>query len=153
MPRMGSRGANLQKGEVVTLKASSAVTATAGTNGTAVYLAGERRRYIFLLTLTAAATDVDDTLDVYIDWSLDNSTYYNGGHFTQILGTGADSQKFYMVFDPSNPGTAVIDATSDAAAGAVRPALFGAYVRARWVVVNPGAGAASFTFSVIGYAL
>lgn len=152
MPLKGSRGPDLLQGETITLKASSVIGATAGTNGTAVYIGGERRRYIFILAVTAAATDVDDTLDTYVDWSIDGTTYYNGGHFTQCLGNGG-AKSYYMVFDPSAPGTAVVDATSDAANSTVRPSLFGAYVRARWIVVDPGAGAASFTFSVIGYAL
>ena len=147
-----TRGANLQQGEVLTLKASSAVTATAGTNGTAVFVGGERTRYIFVLAVTAAATDVDDTLDVYIDWSINGTTYYNGGHYTQVLGNGG-VKSFYMVFDPTTPGAADVAIAADQAAGAVLPSLFGPYVRTRYVVVNPGAGAASFTFSVIGYAL
>lgn len=153
MSHFSERGVNLDQGELITLKASGAVTETAGTNGTSVYIGGERRRYIFLLNVTAAATEVGDTLDVYVDWSFDNSTYINGGHFTQVLGNGG-VKKYYMVFDPSAPGTSVIDATSDAASAAVRPALFGPYVRTRYVVVEANANAnSSFTFSVTGYAL
>jgi hypothetical protein len=147
-----ARGANLKQGEVLTLKASSVVTATAGTNGTAVYVGGERTRYIFILAVTAAATEVDDTLNVFIDWSIDGTTYYNGGHFTPVLGNGG-VKSFYMVFDPTTPGTADIAVTTDAANSTVRPSLFGAYVRARWVEVDAGGVASSFTFSVIGYAL
>ncbi len=146
------RGVNLEQGESIILLASAARGATAGTNGAGQYIGGERRRYIFILSVSAAATDVTDTLDVYVDWSLDDSTYFNGGHFTQCLGNGG-VKKYYMVFDPSAPGTSVIDMTSDAASGAVRPALFGPYVRTRWIIVDPGAGAASFTFAVTGYAL
>lgn len=153
MPNIGSRGKNLYQGEAITLKASGAVTETAGTNGTAVYIGGERGRYLFLLNVTAAATEAGDTLDAYIDWSLDNSVWINGGHFTQCVGNGG-AKKYYMIFDPSSPGTSVIDATSDAANSAVRPALFGAYVRTRYVVVEANANAnSSFTFSVTGYAL
>ena len=151
MPNIGSRGTDLLQGETVTLAASAARGATAGTNGTEVFLAGERKRFIFILDVTAAATDVDDTLDVYIDWSLDNVTYYNGSHFTQVLGNGG-AKAFYHVFDASNPGTAGIAVSTDAAVNTVRPSLFGPYVRLRWVIVDPGGAAASFTFSVIGYA-
>jgi hypothetical protein len=147
-----ARGADLKQGEVLTLKASSIVTATAGTNGTAVYVGGERTRYIFILAVTAAATEVDDTLNVFIDWSIDGTTYYNGGHFTPVLGNGG-VKSFYMVFDPTTPGAADIAVTTDAANSTVRPSLFGAYVRARWVEVDAGGVASSFTFSVIGYAL
>jgi len=145
------RGANLTQGEIIALAESAARGATAGTNGTPIYIAGERKRYIFILAVTAAASEVTDTLDVFVDWSIDGITYYNGGHFTQAVGTGG-AKAYYMIFDPTAPGTAVIDATADVAAGAVRPALFGAYARARWVIVDAGGVAASFTFSVIGYA-
>lgn len=145
------RGVELLQGEGVTLLSSAARGATAGTNGTAVALQGERRRFVFLLDVTAAATDVTDTLDVYIDAQV-GSTFVNAIHFTQCTGTGG-AKKYFAVLDASNPGTSVIDVTSDAAAGAVRPALFGDQFRARWVIVDPGAGAASFTFSVTGYAL
>ena len=152
MAIISERGKNIQQGEVVTLKASGAVGATAGTNGTAVAILGERQRYIFILDVTATATDGTDTLDVYVDWSIDDVTYYNGGHYTQVLGT-TGAVKSFMVFDASNPGTATIAVTTDAAVSTVRPSLFGAYVRTRYVVVDPGAGVASFTFSVIGYAI
>lgn len=152
MPVIGNRGVNLEAGEAITLHASAAAGATAGTNDTAVYIGGERVVYQFILDVTAAATDVTDTLDVYIDWSFDNSKWLNGGHFTQVLGNGG-AKSFYMSFGPSATDTTVTDATSDAAAGAVRPGMFGAYVRTRYVIVDPGAGAASFTFSVKGYAL
>lgn len=151
-PLKGPRGKELLQGEALTLKASSAIGATAGTNGTGVFIGGERRRYIFLLTVSAAATDVTDTLDVYIDWSLDDSTYYNGGHFTQCTGTGG-AKTYYAVFDATTGTTAGVDVTTDQAANTFKPTLFGPYVRARWVVVDPGAGAASFTFAVTGYAL
>jgi len=151
MPRIGNRGKDLDQGETFTLAASAARTATAVTNGTAIYFGGERQRFIVFLDVTAAATDIDDTLDVYIDFSLDNVTFYNGGHYTQVLGNGG-VKSFYMVFDPSAPGTAGIAVTSDAAVNTVRPALIGPYIRARWVIVNPGGGAASFTFSVLGFA-
>lgn len=146
-----SRGADLQQGETITLRASAVTAATAGTNGTAVFIGGERTKYIFLLDVTAAATDAGDLLDVYVDWSIDGTTYINGGHFTQCLGTGG-AKKYYMVFDSANPGTAVIDATSDAANSTVRPSVFGAYVRARWVMVDADADG-NFTWSCVGYAI
>ena len=142
MPNIGSRGTDLLQGETVTLLASSVITATAGTNGTAVYLAGERKRLIIILDVTAAATEVDDTLDVYIDFSLDDVTYYNGGHFTQVLGNGG-AVSFYMVFDPSAGVATDVDVTADQAASTVVPSLFGPYVRARWVEVDAGGGASS----------
>ena len=101
------RGVNLEQGETITLIASGARTATAGTNGTAVAILGERERYIFILAVTAAATDVDDTLDVYVDWSIDNVTYYNGGHLPRYLVT-VELKAEYMVFDATTPGTSAM---------------------------------------------
>lgn len=148
----GLRGVELIQGETFSLAASAARTATAGTNGTAVYFGGERRRLIVLLDVTNCDTDANDTLDVYLDWSFDDVTYYNGAHFTQKVGTDA-AFKEYAVFDTTTPGTSTIDVTSDAAVSTVRPQVFGAYLRARWVIVNPGGSAASFTFSVTGWAV
>jgi hypothetical protein len=146
----GPRGVELLQGETITLAASAA--RTAGANGTAVYVGGERERLLVLLNVTASLTDAADTLDVYIDWSLDNVTWFNGGHFAQQAGNGA-AKKEYMIFDPSNPGTASILVTSDAAAGAVRPAAFGVYIRARWAIVDSGDANQSHTFSVVAYAV
>lgn len=145
----GPRGVELVQGETITLAASAAHTASA--NGTAVQINGERRRFIIVNRITASATDAGDTLDVYVDCSLDGTTWYNAVHFTQQAGNGA-ARTEYAVLDPSNPGTSVINVTADAAAAAVRPALFGPYIRARWAIVDSGDGNSSHTFSVIAYA-
>lgn len=145
----GGRGANLLQGEVVTLAPSAA--RTAGGNGVAVDLCGERRRIIVVNAITASAADAGDTLDVYVDWSIDNVTWYNAIHFTQQAGNGAARTEFAML-DPANPGAAVVNVTTDAAAGVVRPALIGRYIRARWAIVDSGDGDQSHTFSVVCYA-
>ena len=150
MPNVGSRGTDLQKGELITLAASAA--RTAGANGTAVFVGGERKRFVIVNAITVSATDAGDTLDVYVDCSLDGVTWYNAAHFTQQAGNGA-ARTEYAVLDPSNPGVAVIDVTADAAAGAVRPALFGPYIRARWAIADSGDGNSSHTFSVLAYAV
>lgn len=146
----GPRGVELLQGETIALAAAAA--RTAGANGTAFYVGGERERLVVLLNVTASATDAADTLDVYVDWSLDNTTWFNGGHFAQQAGNGA-AKKEIMIFDPSNPGTASILVTSDAAAGAVRPAAFGVYIRARWAIADSGDANQSHTFSVVAYAV
>lgn len=145
----GPRGVELSQGEVITLAALTA--RTAGANGTAVFVGGERKRFIVINRITVSAADAGDTLDVYVDFSLDNSVWHNAIHFTQQAGTGA-ARTEYAVLDPTTPGTAVIDVTTDAAAAAVRPALFGPYMRARWAIVDSGDGDQSHTFSVIVYA-
>lgn len=146
----GPRGSNLLQGETITLAASAA--RTAGANGTAVNIAGERRRFVIVNAITNSDTDAGDTLDVYVDFSLDGTTWYNAVHFTQQSGAGA-ARTEYAVLDPANPGTSVINVTTDAAAAAVRPALFGPYMRARWAIADSGDGNSSHTFSVIAYAV
>ena len=146
----GPRGTELLQGETITLAASAARTANG--NGTGVFIGGERRRFVVVNAITASATAASDTLDVFVDFSLDNSTYYNAIHFTQQAGDGS-ARTEYAVLDPANPGTSVIDVTADAAAAAVRPALFGPYMRARWEAVDGGGGDTSHTFSVIVYAV
>jgi hypothetical protein len=146
----GPRGVELIQGELITLAASAA--RTAGANGTAVFVGGERKRFVMVNPITASAAVAGDTLDVYVDFSLDGTTWYNAVHFTQQAGNGAARTEF-AVLDPANPGTAVVDVTSDAAAAAVRPALFGPYMRARWAIVDAGAHGQSHTFSVLAYAV
>jgi hypothetical protein len=138
--------------QAITLRASGAATVVAGATGTPVGGLGNYRRLIFVNAITASANEAGDTLDVYVDASLDNVTYYNVIHFTQQAGNAA-ARTEYAVLDPAAPGTSTINITSDAASGAVRPAGWGLYYRARWTVVEANANAnASHTFSVIGYA-
>jgi hypothetical protein len=136
-------------GRLVTLAASAA--RTAGANGSAVLALGRFKRWVVVLDITASATDAADTLDVYIDVSLDGTTWLNAVHFTQQAGNGT-ARKEFAVLDPSNPGTSVVNVTSDATSGAVRPALYGAQMRARWAIVDAGTlGNQSHTFSVVAY--
>ena len=151
MDNMGPRGANLQQGELVTLFTAGARTVGANVAGTAFDLRGERRRLSIVQNITASATDAGDTLDVYVDWSLDNATWYNAVHFTQKAGNTAAIIEF-ATLDPTTPGATVTDVTADAASGVVRPAVFGRYLRGRYTVVEAaGAGAASHTFSLLAY--
>ena len=140
----------MHAGSSMTLAASAARVASA--NGTSVVVGGERRRFIVVNAITASATAAGDTADIYVDFSLDNVTWYNAVHFTQQAGNGA-ARTEYAVLDPSAPGAVTIDVTTDAASGAVRPSLFGPYMRARWVLVDGGGGDTSHTFSVIAYAI
>ena len=133
-------------GSVTTLAALAA--RTVGANGDAAFLGYQHRRYVALLNITASATASGDTLDVYVDVSIDGTTWLNAIHFTQQAGDGAATKRF-AVLDSTNPGTSDIAVATDATAGAVRPALFGPYVRARWAMVDYGSnGNTSHTFSV-----
>ncbi len=101
------------------------------------------------LDVTAAATDATDTLDVYIDMSIDGGTRWNNLiHFTQVLGNGG-AKTFVAVIKNDNPGaSAVFATTSDAAAGATRQIGFGDRIRVRSVSVDASTQNVSFTFSV-----
>ncbi len=130
--------------ELLTLAASAERT-TDGT-GDAVYIS-EYRRYLVQADVTALATAAGDTLDVYVDMSIDGTNWFNAAHFTQAAGNDTAFTEI-AVIDSTTPGTATIDITTDAAAGAVVPQAFGRQMRARWVIVDAGAAAQAFTFSV-----
>lgn len=130
-----------------TLKASGAVTAVVGATGTAIDIEG-LHDMVYVCEFTNKATAVNDTCDVYVDYLI-GTKWINAVHFTQALGNGTDAATEYAISDSTAPGTAIIVATTDAVSTAVRPALFGSQVRARWTVVN--GTTATFTFSVHGY--
>jgi hypothetical protein len=137
-----------------TLAASAAHTTAETKTFTAKPLLKPHKRMMAVLKVTDAATAAGDTLDVYVDLSLDDgATWINGVHFTQVLGNGANALTFLAVFDTTTPGTSVIAATADCAAGAVRPQLAGNQARARHVLVDSGGGAQSFTYSLVLYGL
>jgi hypothetical protein len=126
---------------------AASVARTTGANGTPVAVPEWVRRLSVLLDISASATDAADTLDVYVD-ALIGAKWVNAAHFTQQAGNGA-AQSEVAILDPSNPGTAALNVTTDAAAGAVRPAVFGSKLRARWAIVDGLANAnQSHTFSV-----
>ena len=136
--------------KLLTLAASAARTASA--TGTAYDLGAAWRRISVLLNITSSATDAADTLDVYVDMSTDNNTWVNVIHFSQQAGDGAAATE-YATLEPSTPGASVITATANVAAGAVRPAFLGRYIRARWVIVDSGDADQSHTFSVTAFAV
>jgi hypothetical protein len=148
---MGSRGTDLQKGEAFTLRASAQVNVgVVNAVGTAVTFSGERKRFIILLDVTNCDTDATDTLDVFVDCLVSGTTWVNAVHFTQRIGTDADTMEF-AILDATNPPATVTDVTADAASGVVRPEVFGSQMRARWTMVDAVTG--DFTFAVTGYAL
>lgn len=120
-------------------------TAVAGQAGTAIDCAGAKRAVV-VLDVTAMGGVAGDVLDVFVD-VLVGAKWLNAIHFTQVAGNGAAQTKF-AVLDPSNPGAAEINATSDAASGAVRPAAIGAQMRGRYTLVDAGAHGQSSTFSL-----
>ena len=153
MSVISKRGVDLLQGESLALFASALRGVGVNVGGTAVVVNGERSRVIFLLDVTTLATEVDDTLDVFVDvLAPDQVTWLNAIHYPQILGNGA-AAKHFGILDASAPGTATIVSTSDAAVSTVRPSLFGSQYRGRYTIVDPGVGVGQFTFALTAYAL
>jgi hypothetical protein len=102
-----------------------------------------------MLDVTAAATDVDDTLDVFIQTrvsaGLATPVWIDVVHFTQVLGNGG-AKRYYAALG-NLLGQAMFENGTALGAGALRN-IVGDLWRCRWAIVDPGAGAASFTFSV-----
>lgn len=140
------------KTAIETLRASATVATATTQTGTAVKMQRVFTEALILLDVTAAATEADDTLDVYIDVSPDGgSTWVNVGHFTQVLGNGG-TKKFVMALRSDNPGaSAVFDVTSDASAGATRQIGIADRIRYRGVTVDPTGTNVSFTYSVTAF--
>ena len=144
------RGANLEQGEAITLRASAVTAAVVGATGTAVSILGERVAYVWVLACTDVATDAGDTLDVYIDTLFGTATWINCAHFTQIIGTDANTTAYFTVTVPTNMTTTDAVGT-DCAAGVAR-GVVGSQFRARWTMVDGDANG-NFTWSLTGYAL
>jgi len=101
-----------------------------------------------VLDVTAAATDVGDTLDVYLDTSFDGgATFVNIGHFTQVLGNGG--AKTYIMAFKAAPIAASnsVAATANQSAAAALQIGFGDRFRYRTALVDADANA-SFTYSL-----
>lgn len=97
-----------------------------------------------LLNLTAAATAVGDTLDVFLDTTFDlGTTWVNIAHFPQLLGNGG-AKKYLLTFR-SDAHDGIADVSADAAANVARGAL-GDQLRVRTVAVQ--ASAVSFTLGL-----
>lgn len=101
----------------------------------------------FDLNVTAAATDVGDTLDVYVDTTMDGAaTWLNVVHFTQCLGNGGAKHETAVVNPTASVAVAPVNTAADGASGAVRN-LLGSSFRVRYVQVDANANA-SFAFTV-----
>lgn len=99
----------------------------------------------FELDVTAAATAAGDTLDVYVQTTLDGTNWVDVVHFTQVLGNGG-VKRFFAKISKDVAETMFENATALGAA-AVRN-IFGHQWRARWAVTDATTDDASFTFSV-----
>lgn len=130
--------------DVVTLLASGARTATS-TGTTAVRLPGMVNGLGFVLDVTAAATEVGDLLDVYIQTKLDGTNWVDVQRFTQVLGNGGALR--YVAKITAGAAMTEFENGTGLGAAAIRN-LLGDEWRTRYVVTDAGAANASFTFSV-----
>lgn len=133
--------------QVTTLLASAGRAATAGTAGSTVYMPASAPGYGFVLDVTAAATDANDTLDVTIQTLVDGTNWVNVVAFTQVLGNGGAKRHIGKI--NGGQAQAMFEGSAALSAGTVRNWCGDAW-RARWVIVDPTGSNALFTFAVFG---
>lgn len=103
------------------------------------------------LNVTAAATEVGDTLDVYVQHSLDGGTTFTDFvHFTQVVGNATEPIDHFAHWVALMTPTAAMHTTEDAAlAVGVKQGPIGSVWRVKWVVAAATTtGNESFTFGV-----
>lgn len=127
------------------------IAARVTTASETVTLAGDYSgvpRASFLLSVTAAATDVGDTFDLYLQFSPDGGTTWQDFiHFTQVLGNGG-AKKYLAAWQATVAPSSLLAAPQDGAlAAGVRQGPIGTTIRAKAVVVDANADA-SFTWSL-----
>ena len=147
---LGVQKVHEQNESALTLLSSAARTATAGTAGSAVTGLGSYKYGTLFLDVTAAATESNDTLDVYVQYSVDGGTTYDDyAHFTQVLGDGGAKQYVLPFNIVGTPAAGHAVQTAGLAANSFRAGTdFGDRLRVYWVIVDPTGTNASFTFSV-----
>lgn len=130
----------------LTLLASAARTAS----GVAVLTIPNLRTVwggVFLLNVSEAASLVGDTLDVYLQGSVDGINYNDFIYFTQVLGNGG-AKVYEAKWSRDMNIETELGAPSDKAmgAGVLQGPQAISYWRLAWVI--EGESSKSFTFSV-----
>lgn len=122
-------------------------TETSTGNGESVSAVGQYGTAVFQLTVTAAATEVGDLLDVFVQTRIDPNNWIDIVHFTTVLGNGG-AKRYVAKINAGEP-QAMFENSAALASGSVRNILGGEF-RVRWVVVDvTTTGNQSFTFSVV----
>lgn len=122
----------------------SAARTETGT-GDAVSNLGEFSVLIAQLDVTSAATAAGDTLDVYLQTTIDGTNWVDIHHFTQVLGNGGAKRYFAKLV--SSVALTEFENAAALAAAAGR-AIVGGQYRVRWAITDATTDDASFTFSV-----
>lgn len=130
---------------VTLLAATSPASGAVSASSSAVRLPGMVNAIAFTLDVSAAATDVGDTLDIKIQTKIDGTNWVDVIHFTQVLGNGG-VKRFVAKLLANTAETLFLNTTL--AAGTTVRHLLGDEWRVNYVQVDADSNAA-FTFSVI----
>lgn len=132
---------------MVTLVESAARSSSSNSGALPISQLESIKAAIFFLDITAAAQLVDDTLNVYIQSSMDGTIWDDFVSFTQILGNGGAKQYLARWFRDLSPEAELAAPSDKAMATGVRhgPIPCGHW-RVAWVIA--GGENKSFTFSV-----
>lgn len=99
--------------------------------------------------VTAAATEVDDILAMWLQGSLDGTTFFDIGRFADVLGNGGAKKVIMVISRKAAAETELLTGTdASMAASTVTQGPFPDLLRVKYTVTDAGADNASFTFSV-----
>ena len=99
--------------------------------------------------VTAAATEVDDILAMWLQGSLDGTTFFDIGRFANVLGNGGVQNKIMIISREAAAETELLAGTdASMAASTVTQGPTPDLLRVKYTVTDAGADNASFTFSV-----
>ena len=103
----------------------------------------------FLLSVTAAATESGDKLNVYVQSSADGGTTYDDFiHFTEVAGNGGAVKHIAIVNFRASPTSALHTPNDAALSAGVNQGPVANDWRVKWVVTDASTDNASFTFSI-----
>ena len=138
--------------EIVFVAAAAYTSLTDGVGD--IFFVGDYDNLVLILDITASATDAADVLDVKLDGSWDNVTYYNLGEFTQRAGNAGAPAAEMMQFRKGGivaDEDALLVLTADAGATVIRPSMCPPYLRVTTTIARVTGTDESHTFSVKGY--
>jgi len=132
---------------MITLAESAARASSSNSSALPISHLESVKAAVFLLDVTSAAQLVGDTLNVYIQSSMDGTVWDDFVSFTQVLGNGGTKQFIARWVRDLSPEAELAAPSDKAMAAGVRqgPVPCG-YWRVAWVI--EGGENKSFTFSV-----
>jgi len=109
---------------------------------------GRVRALLAQLDVTAAATESSDTLDVFLQSTLDGQTWDDFVHFTQVLGNGGVKSFLAKWVRDVSPTVALAAPKDGTLAAGVNQGPVGNTWRVKRTIVDGGGSPTSFTFSL-----